>query len=250
MLNENGEKEEFTIAPNIYKTIVSDGSVKMDTNYTPTDNQDVATKKFVNSATTPTQLVSGDNVLKAYEYFTPGGPFLYRVGPPIPGLVEEVTITVDANNGNAKWLFRDNENGKYFTEDTVANTITIVDDNCNKNWTWSHQFKKWIWTFYKNVGDTVNLNSGDTGVKVEEYVIDSLDSRNIPLKIYRLSEIGTVTDIVTGVVPMDDAYIPQKDQDIATKKFVEDSIKLPAPPTADGDYKLNITSGVATWVAI
>ena len=62
----------------------------------------------------------------------------------------------------------------------------------------------------------------------------------------------SVEDAVKGKVAMEAGYTPSADLSIATKKSVEDAvatIKIPANPTADGDYKLHIAGGVATWVS-
>jgi hypothetical protein len=57
--------------------------------------------------------------------------------------------------------------------------------------------------------------------------------------------------LADGSVEMEAGYVPKKDMDVVTKKFAE-SMKttLPALPTADGDYKLNIAGGTATWVTV
>ena len=55
-----------------------------------------------------------------------------------------------------------------------------------------------------------------------------------------LSSSGSV-DMITG-------YTPTTPLSVATKEFAESLI--PTLPTGDGDYKLNIASGVATWVTV
>ena len=54
--------------------------------------------------------------------------------------------------------------------------------------------------------------------------------------------------IASGDIDMDAGYTPANPLSVATKEFAE-SI-APTLPTGDGDYKLNIASGVATWVTV
>ena len=51
--------------------------------------------------------------------------------------------------------------------------------------------------------------------------------------------------LADGSVEMDSSYVPAGPNSIVTKKML-----LPTAPTADGNYKLNIAGGVATWIAI
>jgi hypothetical protein len=59
---------------------------------------------------------------------------------------------------------------------------------------------------------------------------------------------GTKALLSDGSVELKSGYAPSSDMSVATKKYVDS--KIPDLPSADGDYKLSIKNGVATWVTI
>lgn len=48
-----------------------------------------------------------------------------------------------------------------------------------------------------------------------------------------------------GSVEMDAGYVALNDKSIATKDML-----LPEAPTADGNYKLNVSNGVVSWISV
>ena len=137
----------------------------------------------------------------------------------------------------------------------------IFTDKAGNDWTTDKDPYAW---YLKGGGELGHFAgaSGHVGSKVMEGWIrhknivtiqytDSTKKEFNVLKVEGDTQVGGSNHLVAdGSVDMNKDYVPKNDLSIATKKFAEDLITLPATPTADGDYKLNIAAGVATWVTV